>query len=80
MGIIAAEESEGECSHICVFIPCSDITSEIQDLEVLTSGGGDRRGHFTPIVLPARARTVLSPLSDLIKSFWSQAQCQKESS
>lgn len=39
MEIIAAEESEGECSHICVFIPCSDITSEIQDLEVLTSGG-----------------------------------------
>lgn len=42
MEIIAAEEFgklEGECSHICVFIPCSDITSEIQDLKVLTSRG-----------------------------------------
>ena len=42
MEIIAAGQSgkrEGGCSCICVFIPCGDIASEIQDLKALTRMG-----------------------------------------
>lgn len=42
MEIIAAGQSEkleGGCSHICVFIPCSNIVCEIHDLKAVTRMG-----------------------------------------
>lgn len=43
---------EGECSHVCVLIPCSDVPSEMQDLRAVSRMGLIEGGTSLELLFP----------------------------